>query len=106
MAEAIEWIHDAGGKAVLAHPGHYDLSTKWLKRLVAEFAQASGDGMEVIHSHLSPEKKLLLTDLAEEHQLCASAGSDFHYPNRWTELGKNLKLPAQLMPIWHDWKLL
>ena len=103
--EAISWIHDAGGKAVLAHPGHYDLSTKWLKRLVAEFSLGGGDGMEVIHSHLSPDKKKLLADLASQHQLMASSGSDFHYPNRWTELGKNLTLPTQLVPIWRDWNL-
>ncbi len=105
MAESITWIQDAGGKAVLAHPGHYDMTTKWLKRLVAEFAIAGGDGMEVIHSHLTPERKKLLADIAAEHNLQASSGSDFHYPNRWTELGKNLSLPEQLVPIWHDWDL-
>lgn len=105
IEQAITWIHDAGGKAVLAHPGHYDMTTKWLKRLVTEFANAGGDGMEVIHSHLSPERKKMLADLATEHNLQASSGSDFHYPNRWTELGKNLTLPEQLVPIWHDWAL-
>jgi predicted metal-dependent phosphoesterase TrpH len=105
MAEAIMWIQDAGGKAVLAHPGHYDMTTKWLKRLVEEYATAGGDGMEVIHSHLTPERKKLLADIAAEHNLQASSGSDFHYPNRWTELGKNLSLPEQLVPIWHDWSL-
>jgi len=105
MAEAIMWIQDAGGKAVLAHPGHYDMTTKWLKRLVEEYADAGGDGMEVIHSHLTPERKKLLADIAAEHNLQASSGSDFHYPNRWTELGKNLSLPEQLVPIWHDWSL-
>jgi len=105
IEEAITWIHDAGGKAVLAHPGHYDMTTKWLKRLVAEFANAGGDGMEVVHAHLTPERKKLLADMATEHSLQASSGSDFHYPNRWTELGKNLTLPEQLVPIWHDWSL-
>jgi predicted metal-dependent phosphoesterase TrpH len=105
IAEAITWIQDAGGKAVLAHPGHYDMTAKWLKRLVAEFANAGGNGMEVVHSHLTPERKKLLADIASEHNLQASSGSDFHYPNRWTELGKNLKLPEQLVPIWHDWDL-
>ena len=105
IQDAVKWIQDAGGKAVLAHPGHYDMTTKWLKRLVAEFAQVGGNGMEVVHSHLSPEKKKLLADLATEHNLQASSGSDFHYPNRWTELGKNLSLPEQLVPIWHDWTL-
>lgn len=105
IQEAVAWIQEAGGKAVLAHPGHYDMTTKWLKRLVAEFAVAGGDGMEVVHSHLTPERKKLLEDIAAEHNLQASSGSDFHFPNRWTELGKNLTLPQQLMPIWHDWKL-
>jgi predicted metal-dependent phosphoesterase TrpH len=105
IEEAITWIQDAGGKAVLAHPGHYDMTTKWLKRLVAEFANAGGDGMEVVHAHLTPERKKLLADIATEHNLQASSGSDFHYPNRWTELGKNLTLPEQLVPIWHDWSL-
>jgi hypothetical protein len=103
--EAITWIQDAGGKAVLAHPGHYDMTSKWLKRLVEEFANAGGDGMEVIHSHLTPERKKMLADMATAHNLQASSGSDFHFPNRWTELGKNLSLPSQLVPIWHDWPL-
>ena len=105
IAQAVSWIQDAGGKAVLAHPGHYDLTTKWLKRLVAEFATVGGDGMEVVHSRLTPERKKMLADVAAEHNLQASSGSDFHYPNRWTELGKNLSLPEQLVPIWHDWSL-
>jgi len=105
IEEAVTWIQDAGGKAVLAHPGHYDMTTKWLKRLVEEFANAGGDGMEVVHSHLTPERKKMLADMASEHNLQASSGSDFHYPNRWTELGKNLKLPEQLVPIWNDWNL-
>jgi predicted metal-dependent phosphoesterase TrpH len=105
MAEAVKWIQDAGGLAVLAHPGHYDLTTKWMRMLVTDFASGGGDGMEVTHSHLSREKKTLLAELAQEPKLRASAGSDFHYPNRWTELGKNLSLPSQLVPIWQDWKL-
>jgi predicted metal-dependent phosphoesterase TrpH len=105
VEEAVQWIQDAGGKAVLAHPGHYDMTAKWLRRLVGDFAQAGGDGMEVTHSHLTPDRKKFLAQLATEHNLQASSGSDFHYPNRWTELGKNLSLPEQLVPIWHDWEL-
>lgn len=104
IEQAVDWIKQAGGKAVLAHPGHYDMSTKWLRRLVEEFSQVGGDGMEVIHSHLNPERKKLLAEIAAQHNLQASSGSDFHYPNRWTELGKNLSLPQQLVPIWHDWQ--
>lgn len=105
VSEAVNWIQDAGGKAVLAHPGHYDMTTKWLRRLLQEFSDAGGDGMEVIHSHLSPERKTLLSDLANEYGLQGSAGSDFHYPNRWSELGRNLTLPEGVQPVWHDWQL-
>ncbi|WP_416305312.1 PHP domain-containing protein [Neptunicella sp. SCSIO 80796] len=103
IEQAIDWIHDAGGKAVLAHPGHYDLSAKWLRRLIVEFKQSGGDGMEVIHSHLSPQAKKQMRDYSLEYDLQASAGSDFHFPNRWTELGKNLSLPQDVVPIWQDW---
>lgn len=105
ISEAVQWIQDAGGKAVVAHPGHYDMTAKWLRRLLHEFATAGGNGMEVIHSHLSPERKKLLANFAQEYDLQASAGSDFHYPNRWTELGKNLQLPSELVPVWNDWQL-
>ena len=104
IAEAVSWIKDAGGKAVLAHPGHYDMTAKWLRRLVNEFSEAGGDGMEVVHSHLSPERKKLLADLANDNGLLGSAGSDFHYPNRWSELGRNLTLPEGMRPVWHDWQ--
>jgi len=105
IGEAIQWIQQAGGKAVLAHPGHYDLSAKWLRKLLVEFKQAGGDGMEVIHSHLSPDRKRQLALYAQEYDLLASSGSDFHFPNRWTELGRNLSFSSELMPVWHDWEL-
>ncbi|MFT6895699.1 MAG: putative metal-dependent phosphoesterase TrpH [Paraglaciecola sp.] len=106
MQQAIEWIHDAGGQAVLAHPGHYDMTGKWLRRLVEEYALAGGDGLEVTHSRISPDKRKLISELAVEYKLKASAGSDFHFPSRWTELGKNLGLPQQLEPIWQDWSFI
>ncbi|MFZ3711515.1 phosphatase, partial [Salmonella enterica subsp. enterica] len=37
IEQAIGVIHHSGRKAGLAHPGRYDLSAKWLKRLVAYF---------------------------------------------------------------------
>ncbi|WP_137167492.1 PHP domain-containing protein [Salinimonas lutimaris] len=105
MAEAIAAIHEAGGQAVLAHPGHYDMTAKWLRRLVAEFADAKGDAIEAASPGLNPTKRDLIVELAQTHQLRASAGSDFHFPSRWTELGRNLGLASQLTPVWHDWAL-
>ncbi len=105
MGQAIEWIHAGGGKAVVAHPGHYKLSAKWLRRLLVEFKAEGGDGMEVCHPRISPDMKRQLAIYAREYDLQASAGSDFHFPNRWTELGRHLTIPEDLCPVWHDWNL-
>ncbi len=47
IEQAIDVIHHSGGQAVIAHPGRYQLSAKWLKRLLNQFAAAGGDAMEV-----------------------------------------------------------
>lgn len=57
IEQAIDVIHHSGGKAVLAHPGRYNLSAKWLKRLVAHFAEHHGDAMEVAQCQQSPNER-------------------------------------------------
>jgi predicted metal-dependent phosphoesterase TrpH len=103
LATAVTWIKDAGGQAVIAHPFHYDMTTKWLRRLAAEFSAAGGEAMEVQHPNLAKAKQTLMIEIALEYGLMGSAGSDFHSPSRWTELGKRLQIPDTIKPIWHDW---
>ena len=98
--EAIRWIHEAGGKAVIAHPFHYDMKTKWLRRLAQEFADWGGDGMEIQHPNLAKAKHDLMVDIALQAGLAGSAGSDFHAPSKWTELGRRLTIPESVVPIW------
>jgi predicted metal-dependent phosphoesterase TrpH len=100
---AIKWIQDAGGQAVLAHPAHYDMTAKWLRRLVALFESAGGDAIETAFPGINKTKQELINELALTHSLLASAGSDFHFPSRWTELGKNLGISSKLTPVWHNW---
>ncbi|MDT0594594.1 PHP domain-containing protein [Glaciecola petra] len=104
ISEAIEWIHDAGGVAVIAHPYHYDMTTKWLRRLLNDFSQAGGDGLEVQHPSLSLQKHELMLALANEYSLAGSAGSDFHLPTRWTELGRRLDFTDSTTAIWTKFK--
>lgn len=104
IEQAIDVIHHSGGKAVLAHPGRYDLSAKWLKRLVAHFAEHHGDAMEVAQCQQSPNERTHLATLARQHQLWASQGSDFHQPCPWIELGRKLWLPAGVEGVWHLWE--
>ena len=100
---AIKIIHQAGGQAILAHPNHYDLSNKWMRRLFTDFKQYKGDAMEVAMGQQSPQMRLQLAMWSKEYQLLASQGSDFHFVGRWRDLGKALHLPDIAEPIWADW---
>ncbi|CAM2952867.1 RNase RNM [Vibrio rarus] len=103
MTEAVTAIHLAGGTAVLAHPGRYDLTAKWQKRLLSAFVEAKGDAMEVSQPQQSQQERRNLADYAIQYNLLASQGSDFHYPSPWMELGRNLWLPAGVTAVWSRW---
>ncbi len=100
IKQAIDAIHHSGGYAVLAHPGRYGLSAKWLKRLIAHFAAAGGDAMEVAQCQQAPHERTQLATYARDNQLAGSQGSDFHQPCPWIELGRKLWLPGGVEPIW------
>ncbi|QIW15756.1 phosphatase [Pasteurellaceae bacterium RH1A] len=100
MEEAIAAVHAAGGVISLAHPLRYKMTARWIRRFLEDFAQAGGDGLEVAGCGQSPDQRQLLARWADEFGLYASAGSDFHYPTGWIELGKDLALPQGCRPIW------
>ncbi len=100
---AVQWIHDAGGIAIIAHPSRYDMTTKWLKRLLVDFKKAGGDGIEVALPQQTTQEREKLGQLCLDYELLASVGSDFHFPTNWSELGKNLYLSDKYLPVWHNW---
>jgi len=100
IKQAIDAIHHSGGCAVLAHPGRYGLSAKWLKRLIAHFREAGGDAIEVAQCQQPPNERTQLAQYARENDLAASQGSDFHQPCPWIELGRKLWLPGDVEPVW------
>lgn len=100
IEQAIDAIHHSGGCAVLAHPGRYGLSAKWLKRLMAHFREVGGDAMEVAQCQQAPNERTQLAQYARDNALAASQGSDFHQPCPWIELGRKLWLPAAVEPVW------
>ncbi|EJC1152082.1 PHP domain-containing protein [Cronobacter sakazakii] len=103
IEQAIDVIHHSGGQAVIAHPGRYQLSAKWLKRLLNQFAAAGGDAMEVAQCQQAPNERNQLASYAGQFGLLASQGSDFHQPCPWIELGRRLRLLDGLTPVWHRW---
>ena len=103
IKQAIDVIHHSGGQAVVAHPGRYDLSAKWLKRLLHHFAETGGEAMEVAQCQQAPNERTQLANYAAQFGLLASQGSDFHQPSPWIELGRKLWLPAGVTPVWASW---
>lgn len=71
--QAMKWIHDAGGTAVIAHPGLYSRDD-----LVNELIDAGIDGIEVYHFDHSAQDESRYLELAVKHKLIVTAGSDFH----------------------------
>lgn len=101
LAEAVAWIRGAGGVAVLAHPGRYQLTASKLRRLLQEFKEYGGQGMEVLSGSQSPAEAEHLTRLAVDLELYASTGSDYHGPEKpWVELGRLPALAPGLIPVW------
>jgi hypothetical protein len=105
LTDAVGWIADAGGQAVLAHPGRYGLSGGALEDLMMEFKGAGGDAVEVVTGSHSPDQYALFGAMTMKHNLAASRGSDFHGPGEGGEFGGLPPLDAALRPVWRDWAL-
>jgi len=105
LETAVGWIRDAGGQAVIAHPGRYRFTRTKLLRLIGQFTALGGVGIEVVSGNHSRDECLLFARYAQEHRLLASVGSDFHGPgNPRTGLGSTAPLPSFCIPIWADWE--
>ena len=101
LGNAVKWITQADGIAVIAHPGRYKFSVNAEYALFTEFKGHGGRGVEVVTgSHTSADYDKYAT-LAIEFDLLASRGSDFHSPEESrTDLGTLAALPARLTPVW------
>jgi len=101
LKDAVNWITDAGGMAIIAHPARYGFTPNEEYALFTEFIAHGGRGVEVITgSHSSPEA-LRYADTALEFGLAASRGSDFHSPDESRiDLGTLPLLPDKLTPVW------
>lgn len=82
--EVLEEIHNAGGIAILSHPGKDGLMD-----LVEEYIALGIDGIEVYHPDHTEEERATLKTLAKKHKLLVTGGSDFHglYNKTATPLG-------------------
>jgi predicted metal-dependent phosphoesterase TrpH len=89
-AVAIELIHQAGGLAVLAHPGlnHAD-------EVIQPMAEAGLDGIECFHTKHSTSMSEHYLQIADRLKLLVTGGSDCHGMNKGKPLIGTIKLPYQ-----------
>jgi 3',5'-nucleoside bisphosphate phosphatase len=101
LGNAVSWITQAGGAAVIAHPGRYKFTANEEYALFTEFKSHGGQAVEVITGSHTPQEYLKYAETAKEFGLAASRGSDFHSPDEsHTELGTLPFLPDTLTPVW------
>jgi predicted metal-dependent phosphoesterase TrpH len=104
LADAVGWIRDSGGIAVIAHPGRYKLAKAEMRELLDEFKSRGGAGIEVVTGSHAPAQYLEFARAAREFGLLASRGSDYHgHGESHAGLGALPPLPRDLTPVWHDW---
>lgn len=101
LGDALRWIREAGGLAVIAHPARYGFTPTEEYALITEFIGHGGRGIEVVTGSHSAAEAVKYADTALEFGLLASRGSDFHSPEEsHTDLGTLPQLPGKLTPVW------
>ncbi len=101
LKDAVSWIADAGGIAVVAHPARYKFSPNAEYALFSEFKAHGGRGVEVVTGSHTAAEAVRYAVTAREFDLLASRGSDFHSPDESRiDLGGLPPLPAGLKPVW------
>ena len=101
LKNAVQWISDAGGIAIIAHPARYNFTANEEFALFSEFKAHGGRGVEVVTGSHTTNEYVKYADMAREFGLAASRGSDFHSPNEsHVDLGALPWLPGQLTPVW------
>jgi predicted metal-dependent phosphoesterase TrpH len=104
--DAIRWIKDAGGLAVLAHPTWVKTVEGTLTDLARQLKEQGLDGVEVHYSTHTPRQTRTYLSLAKQLGLLVTGGSDFHgmtKPDIEVGIGKgSLHVPDHLLPKLKD----
>ena len=104
LNEAVELIVNAGGQAVIAHPGRYDLGMVNMHLLMHEFRGLGGTAIEVVTGSHNPAQYQQFAKMAHRFSLKSSLGSDYHGPGlSYMAMGCVPDLPAGCVPVWNDW---
>jgi len=102
LRDAVTWITQAKGVAVIAHPGRYKFTANEEYALFTEFKAHGGQAVEVVTGSHTTQEYVKYAETAKEFGLAASRGSDFHCPDESRiDLGALPFLPGELTPVWN-----
>jgi predicted metal-dependent phosphoesterase TrpH len=105
LTDAVNWITQAGGIAVIAHPGRYNYTSLQLDELYSQFKDMGGRGIEVVTGSHTKDEYKTFAKVALQYGFLASRGSDFHSPTEsHVDLGTLPDLPSQLQPVWLEFQ--
>jgi predicted metal-dependent phosphoesterase TrpH len=88
--EGIELIHQAGGLAVMAHPG-----LNRTDEIIPALVEAGLDGIECFHTKHSPATSERYLEIADKYNLLVTGGSDCHGFSKNKPLIGTVKLPYE-----------
>jgi predicted metal-dependent phosphoesterase TrpH len=88
--EAIDLIHQAGGVAVLAHPG-----LNRTDKVIPGLVEAGLDGLECFHTKHSTVTSEHYLELADRYHLLVTGGSDCHGLSKGKPLIGTVRVPYQ-----------
>jgi len=100
VQDAIALVTNAGGLAVLAHPGQISGDPAVIRELLRELIPYGLDGVEVFYPTHSRQFRQQLSHFAEDNALLQTGGSDYHgsiRPGTSLAGGKKVRVPAELL---------
>lgn len=96
--EVIGVVRDAGGLAVLAHPG-----VSRLDYLIPELIEAGLGGIEAYHADHRPEQRTHYASIAKKYGLLVTGGSDFHGPASPNAPLGSVDIPTEAVEALLEW---
>ncbi len=105
LEQTMDTLGSAKAKISLAHPYQYDFTNSKRRRLLGVFQELGGHAVEVSNGMQPQDQVYVLGDMAKSFNLKATAGSDFHAPHQFSEIGCYRKPGKDLVFLWHDFNL-
>ncbi|WP_158583882.1 PHP domain-containing protein [Salinibius halmophilus] len=102
VEEIIAGVKQAGGVCILAHPHKYKLSLSKLRKLTEQLAELGCEGIEMASPGFREDWAVSLVRTLDEHALCVSRGSDFHFLGGWARVNQAPNVLQQCRPWWQQ----